>query len=111
MKVVNLYKIEKISENEFTKHFRYAEKEMDLYLSKAYDDETDKHYVVASIPAIPSLSVNHIQYPIQFEDNQSRDDYFNDFNALEFLDSLYDQIKNQVDSAKENNEDIQSEEI
>jgi hypothetical protein len=45
MKVVSMFneKIKLVSENEFTKHHRYEEKEIDCYLSKSYDEETDKH--------------------------------------------------------------------
>lgn len=99
MKVV---RIETISENEFTRHFRYYDKEMDLYLSKAYDEEGNKHCLVASIPNIPSLNVMHIQFPFVFEEESERDEFFKSFDALEFCNSLYENIKEQIRQANEN---------
>ena len=103
MKVVSMFneKIKLVSENEFTKHHMYEEKEIDCYLSKSYDEETDKHFLVASIPRIPELSVMHIQFPMVFENEAERDYYFDTFNPLEFLDELMAQMKEQIKKAKE----------
>jgi len=94
-------KIKLVSENEFTKHHRYEEKEIDCYLSKSYDEETDKHFLIASIPRIPELSVMHIQFPMVFENEAERNYYFDTFNPLEFLDDLMAQMKEQIKKAKE----------
>jgi len=106
MKVVSMFqkdendKVKLVSENEFTKHYKYEEKEIDCYLSKAYDEETDKHFLVASIPKIPQLNAMHIQYPMAFDTEQERNQFFADFNALDFLDYLVEQMTYQIEMAK-----------
>lgn len=106
MKVVSMFqkdendKVKLVSENEFTKHYKYEEKEIDCYLSKAYDEETDKHFLVASIPKIPQLNAMHIQYPMAFDTEQERNQFFTDFNALDFLDYLVEQMTYQIEMAK-----------
>lgn len=104
-KVVSMFgenneKIKLISENEFTKHYKYEEKDIDCYLSKAFDEETDKHFLVASIPRIPELNAMHIQYPMVFENEAERNKFFEDFDALDFLDYLLEQMKQQIEQAK-----------
>jgi len=101
-KVVEMFneKVKLVSENEFTKHHRYEEKEIDCYLSKAYDEETDKHFLVVSIPKIAELNAMHIQYPMVFDTENERDEFFKNFNPLDFLDFLLDQMKNQIEAAK-----------
>ena len=104
MKVVSMFngesKVKLVSENEFTKHHRYEEKDVDCYLSKAYDEETEKHFLVASIPRIPELNAMHIQYPMVFETEAERNKFFDEFNALDFLDYLIDQMSYQIEQAK-----------
>jgi hypothetical protein len=98
------------SENEFTKIFK-IEEEIDLFITKAYDEELDHHFIVASIPKIADLKIEHIQFPIKFEDNEKeRDRFFKDFNnayAEMFIKNLIDEIIRQkntpeVDTTGEN---------
>ena len=105
-KVVSMFneKVKLISENEFTKHHRYEEKEIDCYLSKAYDEETEKHFLVASIPRIPELNAMHIQYPMVFDTQEERDEFFKNYNALDFLEYLLEQMEAQIEAAKEDAE-------
>ena len=102
-KVVSMFneKVKLVSENEFTKHHRYEEKDIDCYLSKAYDEETEKHFLVASIPRIPELNAMHIQYPMVFDTQEERDEFFKSYNALDFLEYLLEQMEAQIEAAKE----------
>jgi len=100
----NNEKVKIVSENEFTKHYKYEEKEIDCYLSKAYDEQTDKHFLVASIPKIQELSAMHIQFPMLFENEAERNEHFQTFNALLFIEGLLEQMKIQIEKAKEDAE-------
>ena len=97
-------KVKIVSENEFTKHYKYEEKSIDCYLSKAYDEETDKHFLVASIPKIEELNAMHIQYPMVFENEAERNEHFQSFNAQLFIDHLLEEMKIQIEKAKEDAE-------
>ena len=100
----NNEKVKIVSENEFTKHYKYEEKSIDCYLSKAYDEETDKHFLVASIPKIEELNALHIQYPMVFENESERNEHFETFNAQLFIDHLLEEMKIQIEKAKEDAE-------
>ena len=93
-----------VSENEFTKHFKWESKNINCYFSKSYEEETDKHFMVFSIPEIEELGVMHIQEAFAFESETERNDYFQIFGidlAKEFLQSLIDRIKEKIEKAKE----------
>ena len=87
MKVVvnNVSKVKMLNSNDFTKQYRWDEKEIDCYVSKAFDEENNHHWLVASIPAIKELNVNHIQFPFIFETEDERNQFFNDFDCDNFL--------------------------
>lgn len=94
-KIITIDGVTLVFENEFSKHFKY--KDIELYLAKAYDDETDKHYLVTSLPSIPELNVQQIQYPIEFESESGRDEGFKDFDLTyckTFIDGMIEAIKN-----------------
>jgi len=42
----------------------------------------------------------HIQYPMLFENETERNEHFKNFDALDFLDFLLDQMKIQIENAK-----------
>ena len=97
-------------ENEFSKHF--VGEDAELFLGKAFDDETNSHFLVFRIPKIEKLNVAHIQYPISFETSMDdRDQFFKDFDdkrASEFLESVMEEIErrnNSVNEKKEENEE------
>jgi len=94
-----------VSDNTFTKQF--ISDDIELYMSKAVDEETDKHYVVASIKEIKQLNVTHIQYPFEFVTIQERDAYYDNFDdsqATDFLKGVVDFIiNNQKEQEKNDN--------
>lgn len=63
-----------ISENNFTKAYFYNG--VQIFISKAFDEDSDKHFLVHSIPLIPELNVHHLQFPIEFESEAQRDEQF-----------------------------------
>ena len=104
MKVVKIKGVELVAENEFSKQFK-LDGDIDLYLNKAVDDETDKHYIVTSIPIIKEVNCEHIQYPIQFNTSEERDNAFNNFDlnyALNYVAETIRFIKEQIEKNKEN---------
>ncbi len=81
-------------------------------MSKAYDEDSDKHFLISSVKEIPELKVQQIQYPIIFDTEYERNSYFDDLDvnsAKDFLERLIEQIKgNQkavADDCKENDSD------
>ena len=90
-----------VSKNDFTKVFKY--KEIELYISKAYDDESDRHFLVASIPKIDELNVGNIQQPLVFINEEERDKTFESLDvniAQKFLDDVIAEIKQQKQNAE-----------
>lgn len=82
--------IEMLSRNEFTKVFKYKN-EVDMFVSKAIDEEISKHYFVVSIPDIPETRTLQLTYPWEFDTPEERDFHFEDFNeakAQKFMEDL-----------------------
>lgn len=89
------------SQNEFTKIFNYGN--IKLFISKAYDDVDDKHFITAAIPEIPECNVAHVQFPIPFGSENERNSNFDTFDvnvATHFIEGVITQIK-------ENNQKVQ----
>lgn len=87
---------EVISQNDFTRAYKFDDVEM--YASKAYDEDSDTHYLVVSIPSIPEMNLLQVQYPVQFETEEQRNDMFALFTieyAEQFLENLIIKIKEQ----------------
>ena len=89
-----------VSENEFTKIFKKEEDNIDLYVSKAYDEESDKHYLVASIPVIEELGVQGIQLPLQYETSEQRDLAFTEFDGEKLIFLILQDIKAKQEELK-----------
>jgi len=89
--------IEMLSRNEFTKVFKYKN-EVDMFVSKAVDEEIDKHYFVVSIPDIPETRTLQLTYPWEFDTPEERDYHFEIFDeakAQKFMEDLIEHIKKQ----------------
>ena len=80
MKVVHnasneVKKVAKLIEaNDFSKSFEYSDTK--LFIVKAFDEETDKHFVVLSVPEILEVNANNVQFPVSFDSEKERDDAF-----------------------------------
>jgi hypothetical protein len=99
MKVFNLE-----AENDVQKIFKSLD--TDVFIGKAFDEETDKHFIVFSIPLLAEVNVQHIQYPFQFDTEVERDDVFQNINmeyVSEFIDKLVNQIKENQKKVNEDN--------
>lgn len=63
-----------IEANDFSKSFEYGD--VKLFIGKAFDEETDKHFVILSIPDIAEVNAHNVQFPVQFNTEKERDDAF-----------------------------------
>jgi len=102
-KTIRMYNFILESENEFTKIFK--DNDIAIYLSKAYDEDSNKHYVVASVPSISEIDASDIKYPFPFDVEQERNDFFDRFgikNASEFTNDLVNFIVEQREIQNEN---------
>jgi hypothetical protein len=101
-KVIKMNGVTLIEENVFSKHFKCNG--IDLYLAKAVDEETDKHFLVVSIPHIAEVDAQSIQYPISFDTPTERDEAFHKFDldyVKIFLKEVVDFINEQKEKIKE----------
>lgn len=118
-KLTKMDGIELIAENEFSKTFKYKDEinDIDMFIAKAYDDEQDKHYIVASIPYIKEVHSERVQFPFIFEDEADRDNGFLAFDvnfAKDFVPKLIQMIKDnnlKQEQEKLGNEFIDAEEV
>lgn len=84
-----------LEENDFSKHFNHRG-DIDLYVAKAVDEETDKHYIVSTIREIKELDAYGIQFPFQFDTEEQRDIEFKNYGIVEaklFIDYTIQFIK------------------
>lgn len=95
---------ELISGNEFSKHFKYGN--VDVYLNKAFDEDSTKHYIIASIPNIEEVNVQHLNYPLVFDTEIERDSDFDEFDGSKvtlLVEGAIDFIKEQQEKQKDEN--------
>lgn len=100
-KIITLYNFKLESENEFTKVF--VDGDTKIYLSKAYDEDTDKHYLLALIPHISEVNASDIKYPFPFDTSEERDNEFANFDEAttnQFMRNLVAFIKEQNEKNK-----------
>jgi hypothetical protein len=83
-----------VSGNDFSKHFKLGD--IDLHLHKAYDEDSNLHFIVFCIPHIVEVNASDIKYPIGFEVEKERDEVFSNFkvdDGLDFMDKLVEEIR------------------
>ena len=100
---MKVFKLE--AENDVQKIFKSID--IDVYVGKAYDEDTDKHFLVFSIPVIPEANVQHIQFPYVFETEKERDEVFthlDDKYISDFIEKLISQIEENKKKSDSNNE-------
>jgi len=99
---MKVFKIE--SENDVQKIFKSYD--VDVYVGKAFDEETGKHFLIFSIPVIPEANVQHIQFPYIFDTEKERDEVFTHLEAnyiAEFVEKLIIQIEENKKQTDESN--------
>lgn len=94
------------SQNENTKVFDFNDKEIMLYISRAFDEETQRHFLTYDIPEIASLNVQRISDLKEFESEEVRDLLFKsiDERYVEiYIKKLVIHINENKAKAEENN--------
>lgn len=90
-----------VEQNEFTKTFNIETEDgiIEMYVTKAYDEDSDKHFLVSNIPEIKELGVSQIQMPIMFDSelfrNSAYDKEVNENWAKKFVGDIMAHIVEQ----------------
>jgi hypothetical protein len=90
------------SENEVQKIFKSTN--IDVYVGKAFDDETNKHFLIFSIPVIPECSVQHIQFPYVFDTEEERDEVFTHLES-NYISDFVEKVINVIEENKKKTSD------
>ena len=77
-----------IEQNEFSKTFRDEEDNIDLFVQKGGDDETNQHYLIFNVPLLESFNVGNIQYPVLMESEEKRNEFFDNFQEVQAIDFI-----------------------
>jgi hypothetical protein len=83
-----------VSENEFSKVFKVDD--VDLYVTQAFDEESNTYFLICSIPVIPVLNVEHIKFPIAFKTKEEMGQGFTQLTpdwASKFISDATEYIK------------------
>lgn len=94
-----------VSESKFTKHFELND--IQLFIHKAYDEDSDKHFITPCIPFIEELNVHDLKDALVFENEADRDISFDHFNldfAEYYLNFTIEKIKKQNAENEKNKE-------
>ena len=94
------------SENDFTKVYVNEEMGVEMYISKAFDEDSDKHYLVASIPEIKEFSVHKVQLPLEFETEELRDQSFQNFDGDKLLQLIVEDVRKKQEYLKNSENSI-----
>lgn len=85
--------------NEITKTFEVISDvsgELSIFVSKAFDEDSDAHFLVISIPELPKLKVLKIQFPIKFDNEKDRDAAFDTELNEKWVESILTQIEDSI---------------
>ena len=115
MKAVPLIPMESVllSDNEFTKIFK-VRGDIDLFLTKAFDEDSNKHYIVATIREIVELNASGIQFPYEYNTDHERDNAYKQYGteeARDFVEFSIQFIKDKEKFKEEEAEKIRLKEL
>jgi hypothetical protein len=68
-----------VSESKFTKHFELND--IQLFIHKAYDEDSDKHFITPCIPFINELNIQDLKDSLVFENEAERDIAFENWDV------------------------------
>lgn len=80
------------------------EEEVDFFINKAYDEDTDKHALLIYIPKIPAYNILHVQQPLFYESEAERDTIYNENMNDEFVNAWWETLINQIEEQRKSNE-------
>lgn len=67
-----------VSESKFSKHFELDN--INLYIHKAFDEDSNKHFIIPCIPTIEELNINDLKDSLVFENEEERDGAFENWD-------------------------------
>ena len=99
-----------VQQNEFTKVFTYGES-VSMYAHKAVDNSTgkDRHFILFSIPILPDMGVEQINYPMEFDTIENRDELFTNLDGDMIMERIREQIVENRKLMEEKNEEANNE--
>jgi len=77
------------------------EDEVDLFINKAYDEDTDTHALLIFIPKIPSHNIMAVQQPLFYKDEAEREKVYTDLDSS-FVDLFWHHLINQIEEQRKN---------
>jgi hypothetical protein len=80
------------------------EEDVDFFINKAYDEETDKHALLIYIPKIPAYNILHVQQPLFYDNEAERDRIYSDNMDDEFVNAWWGTLINQIEEQRKNQE-------
>lgn len=94
-----------VANNNITKTFKAISKvggEIDVFITKAFDEDSSKHFLILNIPIIPKLSVERLQLPISFESEEFRNNSFDKEVTEDWVSGTIVNFENQIIESKKN---------
>jgi hypothetical protein len=88
-----------VSQNEVGKTFEVKSEvsgEFTMFLNKAFDEDSDAHFLVVAIRELPLLGIANIQYPIKFDTEEQRNDAFINEANEEWVSFFLPQLENNI---------------
>jgi hypothetical protein len=79
------------------------EEEIDVFINKAYDEETQTHALLIYIPKIPQFNILQLRQPIFYESQEERDRIYTELGD-EFVNQFWQQLVNHITEQKEKTE-------
>jgi len=74
----------------------------DLFIKKAYDEDTDCHMLLAYIPKDEQLGLTMVMNPIAYPSEKDRDDAFTNNVNDNFANSFYQALIVHIENSKKN---------
>ena len=80
------------------------EEELDFFINKAYDEESDMHCLLIFIPDLPQYNIKQVQNPIAYSSETERDEAYIQIND-EFVNTFYALICNKIEENLQTNQE------
>ena len=101
-----------VSQNEVGKTFEIKSEvsgDITMFVNKAFDEDSDAHFLVVAIRELPLLNVANIQYPIKFDNEEVRNYAFDNEVTESWVKGFLPQIEESIINGKKsdtNNSDV-----
>jgi hypothetical protein len=76
----------------------------DLFVNKAYDEETNTHCLLIFMPSFPKYNLLGIQQPLAYESEQQRDEFYTHGVNDEFANTFIKNLSEHVENSRKNAE-------